>query len=127
MNRSCITRRVHNLNLSARSVILILAIGVDASISISRPLPDPVDSDGVASLVGSGNVDVSLAPLLNVGGRLAEDVVGELLLTLDGNGTSVDLMAAAVVVILSSDLRATRITAITGGVPLEDINNLLSI
>lgn len=107
MNGSCIVRRVDNLNLGARSVVFILAIGVDANASISGPLPNPVDSNGVTSLVGSRNVDVGLAPLLNVGGRLAKNMIGELLLTLSGDDTRVDLMTATIIVVLSSDLRAT--------------------
>ena len=107
MNRSCIARRVDNLNLSARGVVFILAIGVDANASISGPLPNPVDSDGVTSLVGSRNVDIGFAPLLDVGGRLAENMIGELLLTLSGNSTRIDLVTATIIVVLSSDLRAT--------------------
>jgi hypothetical protein len=102
-----IANRVDNLNLSARSVVLVFAVRVDTNARSSRPLPDPVNSDSVASPEGGGNVDVSLAPLLNIRVRLAEDVVRELLLTLDGDGAGVDLVAATIVVVLCSNLRPT--------------------
>jgi hypothetical protein len=122
-----VANRVNNLDFSARGVVLVFAIGVDASARISRPLPNPVDSNSLTGLVGGRNVDVGLAPLLNVGSRLAKNMVRELLLTLYGDGTRVDLVAASIIVVLSSDLGATRVTASTGSVPLEDIDNLLSV
>lgn len=127
MNGWRVVNRVGNLNISARSVVLVLAIGVDSSARIGRPLPDPVDGNSLASLVGGRNVDIGLAPLLNIGGRLTEEVIRELLLTLHGDGTRVDLVTASIVVVLSSDLRATGITASTGSVPLEDIDNLFGV
>jgi hypothetical protein len=66
VNRRSIANLTHDLNLSARSVVLVFASRVNPSARGSRPLPDPVDSDSVASLVGRRNVDVGLAPLLNV-------------------------------------------------------------
>jgi hypothetical protein len=54
-------------------------------------------------------------------------MVRELLLTLGGDGAVVDLVATTIVVVLSGDLRAARITASAGGVPLEDVDDLFSV
>jgi hypothetical protein len=66
VNGRSIANLADNLNLSAGSVVLVFASGVHSSAGSSRPLPDPVDGDSVAGLVGGRNVDVGLAPLLNV-------------------------------------------------------------
>lgn len=66
-----------------------------------------------------------LAPELRVGSGLAGDVIGELCLALDGDGTAVDLMAAVVVEVLSLDELATLVSAGAVGGPLKNVHELL--
>jgi hypothetical protein len=54
-------------------------------------------------------------------------MVGELLLTLGGDGAVVDLMATSIIVVLSGDLRAARVTTSASSVPLEDVDDLFSV
>lgn len=119
---------VDNLNLGARSIILVLATRVNSlGARSSGPRPDPVNSENVTGLLGGGNVKVGLTPLLNRRSRLVGNTVREALLALGRDGTRVDLVAASVVVALGGKESATLVTTVALGIPLENVGNLLSV
>lgn len=125
MNGRSIADRVDYVDFGARRVILVLAIGVNFRVGIRGPLPNPVDRQGVASLVGSRNVNISLAPHFHIGAGLTTDFVREAGLALNRDGFTINLMTAAIIIVLSGKLNSARITSIAGSVPLENFCDLL--
>lgn len=114
-----------NVKVGAGGVVLVLAVGKTRVYASSRwPLPNPVDGVRAGRDV-LGDLKVRLAPEL---GLVVADLVGELDLTLDGNGRGRgDLVASAIVKVLSREKLASSITtrAVLG--PLKNIGDLLVI
>ena len=115
----------HDLDVGTGCVILILAIGQDrVSTRSSRPLPNPIQGHSLASGCVGWNGDISFAPLLYIGIWLTRNSIRELLLSLLGDWTGVDLVAAAIVKVLSCEETALTIPSFAIVCPLHDVCEL---
>ena len=118
-----------NVKIVAGRIVLVLALGIGRiNTRSSRPLPNPVEGQCLArlyeGLVG-GKHNVRLTPLLMLRGRLASNVIWELLLALGRNWATVNLVATAVVKVHVTKKASTLITARAVLGPLKDVHELL--
>lgn len=91
---------INDLEVAAGSIVFVLATQCVLGLHACGPAPDPVDREVLADLCIGRDEHIALAPLLQLRGWLAGDVVTIAHLSVDRERRLVQLVASAIVVVL---------------------------
>lgn len=113
---------INDFEVAARGVVLIFATHGSLSLHAGAPIPHKVGGKSSADTSVGRNEHVSLTPLLQLNGRLARRVVAVAHLSVDRDWCLIELMASAVVVVLSCHEPTFSVATLAIFRPREDID-----
>lgn len=103
---------INDLEVATGSVVLVLATQCALGLHTCGPAPDPVNREVLADLCIGWDEHIALAPLLKLRGWLAGVVITIAHLSVDRERRLVQLVASAIVVVLSRHEPTLAVTAL---------------